>query len=61
MGLIPESVIEEESFYAANAGAYKLLELKNRARQEAKLPEIVPVDMKEQVKLGSGDMLSHHR
>ena len=47
-----------ESFYAANAGAYKLLELKNRARQEAKLPEIVPVDMKEQVKLGSGDMLS---
>ena len=47
-----------ESFYAANAGAYKLLELKNRARQEAKLPEIVPVDMKEQIKLGSGDMLS---
>ena len=47
-----------ESFYAANAGAYKLLELKNRARQEARLPEIVPVDMKEQIKLGSGDMLS---
>ena len=47
-----------ESFYAANAGAFKLLELKERARQEAKLPEIVPVDMKEQIKLGSGDMLS---
>ena len=47
-----------ESFFAANAGAYKLLELKSRARQEATLPEIIPVDMKEQVKLGSGDMLS---
>lgn len=47
-----------ESFYAAQAGAYKLLELKTRARQEAVLPEIIPVDMKEQVKLGSGDMLS---
>ena len=47
-----------ESFYAAEAGAYKLLELKSRARQEAKLPKIVPVDMKEQIKLGSGTMLS---
>ena len=47
-----------ESFYAANAGAYKLLELKSRARQEATLPKIVPVDMKEQMKLGSGNMLS---
>ena len=47
-----------ESFYAAQAGAYKMLELKYRARSEAKLPEIIPVDMKEQIKLGSGDMLS---
>ncbi len=47
-----------ESFYAAQMGAFKLLELKQRARQEAKLPEIIPVDMKEQIKLGSGDMLS---
>ena len=47
-----------ESFYAANRGAYKLLELKSRARSEAKLPNIVPVDMKEQIKLGSGNMLS---
>ena len=47
-----------ESFYAAQMGAFKLLELKERARQEAKLPEIIPVDMKEQIKLGSGDMLS---
>ncbi len=47
-----------ESFYAAQAGAYKMLELKYRARSEATLPEIIPVDMKEQIKLGSGDMLS---
>lgn len=47
-----------ESFYAANKGAYTLLELKSRARQEATLPEIIPVDMKEQIKLGGGDMLS---
>ena len=47
-----------ESFYAAKAGAYKMLELKSRARSEATLPEIIPVDMKEQIKLGSGDMLS---
>lgn len=47
-----------ESFYAAKLGAYKLLELNSRARTEAKLPEIIPVDMKEQIKQGSGDMLS---
>ena len=47
-----------ESFYAAQMGVFKLLELKERARQEARLPEIIPVDMKEQIKLGSGDMLS---
>ena len=47
-----------ESFFAAQAGAFKLLELKNRARSEATLPEIIPVDMKEQIKLGSGDILS---
>ena len=47
-----------ESFYAAQAGAYKMLELKSRARSEATLPEIIPGDMKEQIKLGSGDMLS---
>ena len=47
-----------ESFYAANMGAYKLLELKSRARSEARLPNIVPVDMKEQIKLGNGNMLS---
>lgn len=47
-----------ESFYAANMGAYKLLELKSRARSEARLPNIVPVDMKEQIKLGNGNILS---
>ncbi len=47
-----------ESFYAAQVGAYELIELKHRAHGEATLPEIVPVDMKEQVKLGAGDMLS---
>ena len=47
-----------ESFYAAEVGAFKFLELKERARSEAKLPEIIPVDMKEQVKQGFGDMLS---
>lgn len=47
-----------ESFYAANKKVYDLIELKSRARTAAKLPEIVPVDMKEQVKLGAGDILS---
>ncbi|MBR3248316.1 MAG: primosomal protein N' [Clostridiales bacterium] len=47
-----------ESFYAAQVGAFKLLELKERARSEARLPEIIPVDMKEQIKQGAGDMLS---
>ncbi len=47
-----------ESFYAADKKVYDLIELKSRARTAAKLPEIVPVDMKEQVKLGAGDILS---
>lgn len=47
-----------ESFYAAKNGVYELVELKNRARAQAKLPETIPVDMKEQIKLGSGEMLS---
>ena len=47
-----------ESFYAAGKGVYDLIELKSRARTSAKLPEIIPVDMKEQVKLGAGDILS---
>ncbi|MBO4681829.1 MAG: primosomal protein N' [Clostridiales bacterium] len=47
-----------ESFYAAEKGFFDLIELTSRARTAAKLPEIVPVDMKEQVKLGAGDILS---
>ena len=47
-----------ESFYAAGQGVYELVELKSRARKQSKLPETVPVDMKEQIKLGSGEMLS---
>ena len=47
-----------ESFYAARKGVYKLVTLKKRAHGEAKLPKIVPVDMKEQLKLGAGEMLS---
>ncbi|MCR4689174.1 MAG: primosomal protein N' [Saccharofermentans sp.] len=47
-----------ESFYAAKKNVYKLITLKERAHGEAKLPEIIPVDMKEQLKLGAGEMLS---
>ncbi len=47
-----------ESFYAAKNDVYELVELKTRARKQARLPETVPVDMKEQIKLGSGEMLS---
>ena len=47
-----------ESYYAAQHNVYELVELKNRAKKQAKLPETIPVDMKEQVKLGAGEMLS---
>lgn len=47
-----------ESFYAANRKVYDLIEMRTRARTAAKLPEIIPVDMKEQIKLGAGDILS---
>ena len=47
-----------ESFYAATHDVYEMVELKTRARKQARLPETVPVDMKEQIKLGSGEMLS---
>ena len=53
---VPRHRLQE--LYAAQVGAYELIELKHRAHGEATLPEIVPVDMKEQVKLGAGDMLS---
>lgn len=47
-----------ESFYAAKLGVYNLLTLTKRANTKAVLPKVVPVDMREQVKLGNGDILS---
>lgn len=47
-----------ESFYAAQKGYYELLRLPSRAAAGATLPKVYPVDMKDQIKMGSGDMLS---
>lgn len=47
-----------ESFYAAKNGYYKYLSLPSRARNDSVLPVIRPVDMKEQLKLGAGQILS---
>ncbi len=47
-----------ESFYAADKGYYKLLRLPSRAKQGAVMPSVYPVDMREQIKLGSGEILS---
>lgn len=47
-----------ESYYAASLGVYKLLQLKKRAKGSGNLPEVIPVDMKEQMKLGMGEILS---
>ena len=47
-----------ESFYAASNGYYKYLSLPSRARNDSVLPAIRPVDMKEQIKLGAGQILS---
>ena len=47
-----------DSFYAAKEGYYDLLRLPSRAKEGTVLPEVFPVDMKEQIKLGSGDLLS---
>ncbi len=46
------------SYYSAVNGQYKLLKLNKRAAQDAVLPEVTIVDMKEQVKEGYGDLLS---
>ncbi|MCQ2534417.1 MAG: primosomal protein N' [Clostridia bacterium] len=47
-----------KSYYLASKGIYKLVEMDKRANKEAKLPKVVTVDMKEQIKLGSGEVLS---
>ena len=47
-----------ESYYAAKKGYYKYLSLPSRARNDSVLPAIRPVDMREQIKLGAGQILS---
>ena len=47
-----------ESFYAAKNGYYTLLRLPARAKSGAVMPSVYPVDMKEQIKIGSGELLS---
>ena len=47
-----------ESFYAAKNGYYSLLRLRSRAKEGSVMPAVYPVDMKEQIKMGSGEMLS---
>lgn len=47
-----------ESYYAAKNGYYHYLSLPSRARADSVLPKVFPVDMKEQLKLGAGQMLS---
>ncbi|MCQ2483104.1 MAG: primosomal protein N', partial [Clostridia bacterium] len=47
-----------KSYYLASKGVYNLVEMNKRANERAKLPKVIMVDMKEQLKLGSGEMLS---
>lgn len=46
------------TYYAARQGYYKLLELTKRAGPEARLPEVLLVDMKQQIVSGAGEVLS---
>lgn len=47
-----------ESYYASKLGVYELLSLTKRANPNARLPKTTIVDMKEQIKLGSGSFFS---
>ncbi|MBP5261456.1 MAG: primosomal protein N' [Clostridiales bacterium] len=47
-----------ESFYAATQGYYELLRLPSRANRNAVLPKVHSVDMKQQLVVGGGDLLS---
>ena len=47
-----------DSFYAAQQGFYERLDLPSRAKEGAIMPAVYPVDMKEQIKLGGGSILS---
>ena len=46
------------NYYAAQKGVYKLLRLSKRANPDARLPKVIAVDMKEQIKNGAGEILS---
>lgn len=46
------------SYYAAQNGFYELLKLTKRANPKAVLPDVIPVDMKVQIKEGAGELLS---
>ncbi len=46
------------SYYAAKQGIYKLLKLTKRANPDAVLPRVIPVDMKEEIRKGTGEILS---
>lgn len=47
-----------KSYYLASKGVYHLVEMNKRANEKASLPTVVTVDMKEQIKLGAGEMIS---
>lgn len=47
-----------ESYYASELGVYKKLSLSQRASKNAHLAQVNIIDMKEQLKLGAGEMLS---
>ncbi|MBR2522831.1 MAG: primosomal protein N' [Clostridiales bacterium] len=47
-----------DSFYAAKNGYYSLLRLPSRANASSSLPSVYPVDMKEQIRLGGGEIIS---
>lgn len=47
-----------DSFYAAEQGFYERLDLPSRAKEGAVMPSVYPVDMKEQIRLGAGNVLS---
>ena len=49
-----------ESYYRANNGEYRLIELTRRANENAALAKVTVVDLREELKLGNRSMFSHH-
>lgn len=47
-----------ESYYHAKNGAYRLLTLENRAKEEAELAQVSVVDLREELKLGNRSIFS---